>query len=174
MGLLSGWSAGSGAPEPVRRVVPGKVLAWARAADGTVLAGTRDALHLVRVADEDLESLPWEQVQRADWDADERTLTVERLEDYGRPVTPRGFRLDEPGSLLALLRERVSASIVVQQRVVVEGTKGLVVIARRPPSRRGAISWAYEFDVGVDPTDPVVMARAEQGLREAQESLGLG
>jgi hypothetical protein len=173
MGLLSRWSGGSGAPDPVRRAVPSKVLAWAQATDGTFLAGTRDALHLVSGAD-DVETLRWEQVQRADWDAEDHALTVERLEDYGRPVAPRTFRLDEPGSLLALLRERVSASIVVQQRVVVQGRKGLVVIARRPPSGHGPITWAYEFDAGVDPSDPVVMARAEEGLREAQESLGLG
>jgi hypothetical protein len=173
MGLLSRWSGGAGAPDPVRRAVPGKVLAWVQATDGTYLAGTRDALHLVSGAD-DVETLRWELVQRADWDAEEHALTVERLEDYGRPVTPRTFQLDEPGSLLTLLRERVSASIVVQQRVVVHGKKGLVVIARRPPSAPGPITWAYELDAGVDPSDPEVMARAEAALREAQESLGLG
>lgn len=172
MGLLSRWSGGAGPPDPVRRAVPGKVLAWAQAADGTLLAGTRDALHLMS-GSEDVETLRWEQVQRADWESEEHVLTVERLEDFGRPVMPRTFRLDEPGSLLALLRERVSASIVVQQRVVVRGRKGLVVIARRPPGGQGPITWAYEFDAGVDPSDPEVMARAEEGLREAQESLGL-
>lgn len=171
MGLLSRWS-GDALPDSVRRAVRGKVLAWARAGDGTVLAGTRDALHLVPEAGE-VESLRWEHVQRADWDAEERTLTIERLEDYGHPVAPRAFRFDEPGSLLALLRERVSASIVVQQRVVVQGKQGLVVIARRPPSGQGPITWAYELDAGLDPADPAVMARAEEGLREAQESLGL-
>jgi hypothetical protein len=172
MGLLSRWSGG-GPPDAVRRAVPGRVLAWTRAGDGTVLAGTRDALHLVPAAGEP-EALAWERVQRADWDADEHVLTVERVEDYGRPVASRTFHVDEPGSLLALLRERVSASIVLQQRVTVRGRKGLVVIARRPPSGPGPITWAYELDAGVDPSDPAVMARAEEGLREAQESLGLG
>jgi hypothetical protein len=172
MGVLPRWSRGPAVPEPVRRAATGKVLAWAQAADGTWLAGTRDALHLVAL-DGSAESLPWEQVQRADWDTEEHLLTVERVEDFGKPVSSRTFLLEEPGSLLVLLRERVSASIVLQQRVVVRGRKGLVVIARRPPSGHGAITWAYELDSGVDPADPTVMALAEAGLREAQESLGL-
>jgi hypothetical protein len=171
MGVLSRWSGSTRPPDQVRRTVPGAVLAWARADDGTVLAGTREALHVVP-ASGDGDAVRWEQVQRADWDADEHALTVERVEDFGRPVRPRTFRLDEPGSLLPLLRERVSASIVLQQRVAVQGTRGLVVIARRPPAGDGPITWAYELDAGVDPTDPAVMARAEEGLRLAQESLG--
>ena len=81
--------------------------------------------------------------------------------------------LSEPGRLLELVRERVTASVVLQRRVVVLGEKGLLVIARRPPRGDGEITWAYEFDRGVDPEDPTVMEAAKDGLRCAEEELGL-
>lgn len=177
MGVRDHLSRGGGVPEPVRRATSGKVLAWARADDGTCLAGTRDALTWVPDPESEQGSepttLPWEQVHRADWDSDESILTVERVEEYGRPTAPRSFRLDEPGSLLPLVWERVTASIVLQRRVDIRRAKGLTVIGRRSPGRGGEITWAYELDRGIDPADPEVMARAEAALREAQESLGL-
>ncbi|MGH3444367.1 MAG: hypothetical protein ACRDPB_03235, partial [Nocardioidaceae bacterium] len=76
-----------------------------------------------------------------------------------------------PGELLALVRERVTASVVLQRRVRLSGRRGLSVIARRPPAG-GVIAWAYRFDPGVDPDDPQVRAVAEEGLRAAAEELG--
>lgn len=166
------FSRGPAVPEPVRRAAAGKVLAWAEAVDGTLLAGTRDTW--LRVPTEgDVVAVPWEHVHRADWDTEERVLTVERVESWGSPTSTWRDRLDEPGALLVLLRERVTASIVLQRRVDVRGKKGFSVVARRPPGGAGAITWSYQFDPGVDPDDPSVMALAEAALAEAQESLGL-
>jgi hypothetical protein len=71
------------------------------------------------------------------------------------------------------VRERVTASVVLQRRVLTEGKKGLLVIGRRSPVGDGEVFWAYDFDPGVDPEDPSVMALAEAGLRAAQDDLGL-
>lgn len=168
MGLLS---RGPGVPTPVRDAVDGKVLAYAETSDGSWLAGSRDALFVIPVEDAPVR-VPWQEVQRGDWDTDERTLTVERVEDWGHPTVSWTFVLEEPGAVLVLLRERVTASVVLQRRVLVRGSKGLTVAARRPPAG-GPISWSYQFDRGVDPNDPGVMDQAEAALREAQESLGL-
>jgi hypothetical protein len=167
------FSRGASLPAPVREAVAGKVLASADSADGTWVVGTRDALFVVPPGEGEKQVVPWEQVQRADWDADTSTLRVERVEEFGTPVVPLVFEVAAPGPFLQLLRERVSASIVVQKRVVLERKRGLTVIGRRPPSRAGEVAWAYELDKGVDPDDPAVIAAAEAGLREAQESLGL-
>jgi hypothetical protein len=167
------FSRGPSLPEPVREAVAGKVLASADSADGTWVVGTRDALFVVPPGAGEKQVVPWEQVQRADWDADTSTLRVERVEEFGTPVVPMVVEVAAPGPFLQLLRERVSASIVVQKRVVLERKRGLTVIGRRPPSGAGEVTWAYELDKGVDPDDPAVIAAAEAGLREAQESLGL-
>jgi hypothetical protein len=166
------FSRGQSLPKPVRDAVSGKVLASAESADGAWLLGTRDALVVVPPGAGERQVVPWEQVQRADWAADTSTLTVERVEEFGTPVVPMVFEVAAPGPFLQLLRERVSASIVVQKRVVLERKRGLTVIGRRPPSGAGEVTWAYELDKGVDPADPAVLAAAQAGLREAQESLG--
>jgi hypothetical protein len=160
-------------PEHVRAAVAAKVLASAEGVDGTWLVGTRDALVVVPAGGDRTVTLPWERVHRADWDVETSTLTVEPVQEYGAPVVPMVFEVPAPGPFLQLLRERVSASIVVQRRVVLERKRGITVIGRRPPSGSGEVTWAYELDRGIDPEDPAVRAAAEAGLREAQESLGL-
>ena len=49
------------------------------------------------------------------------------------------------------------------------------MVARQPP-RRGAtpsdLAWMVEYDVGVDPEDPEVVARVELALAAAQGDVG--
>jgi len=157
------------------------VLASAEAVDGTWLVATRAALVLVPASSADAAvRLTWETVHRADWDQETATLTVERVEDYGRPVSRHVIGLAAPGAVLDVVRERVTASVVLQRRVELGRRRGFTVIARRPPSQKAlpgsappGLLWAFEFDAEVDPDDPTVAAVADQALREAQESLGL-
>ena len=151
----------------------GRVLAAARASDGTWLAGTRDALHAIPPGGAAVVRLPWQLVHRADWDSDTSTLRVERVAAFGREVPVHTFGLPSPGGLVPLVRERVAASIVLQRRVDLGQKRGLTVIGRRPPDGGREVSWAYELDPGVDPADPAVAEAAASALRAAQESLGL-
>lgn len=170
-----------------------KVLAATSTTDDRWLLGTRVALHVVPspkpspVSEQSGEAaaqpssvvepvetrIPWESVERADWDRDEEQLVVTEVGEFGR-VRPRHvFPVSEPGLLLELVRERVTASVVLQRRIFTDGTRGLLVIGRRPPTGEGEVIWAYQFDAGVDPEDPAVAAAAEEGLRAAQADLGL-
>lgn len=150
-----------------------RVLASAETEDGTWLLGTRDRLVLAAPAGP-VTLLPWEKVHRADWEAETSTLRVEEVQDWGAPVSQRSFVLEDPRMLLTLVRERVTASVVVQQRVDLERRRGLSVVGRRAPSGTSEITWSFEFDEGVDPEDPVVQVVAEAALRDAKDSLGLG
>jgi hypothetical protein len=47
------------------------------------------------------------------------------------------------------------------------------VIARRAPRGDRPVEWLYEFDEGIDPSDPAVLAAAEQALAAARDDLGL-
>ncbi len=149
-----------------------KVLAAARSEDGTWALGTRDALVLLPAEEAGPTRVPWERVQAADWSRDDDRLRVSEVGEYGRPRPVHELVLAEPGLLLQLVRERVTASVVVQRRVEVASGRGLTVVGRRPP-RGGDVSWAYELDAGVDPDDPEVREAAEAGLRSAAEELGL-
>lgn len=165
-----------GAPvEVVRRALlqpDEKVLAACEAREATWLLGTRDALHVVPATGPE-RRVDWERVERADWSRDDARLRISEVGEFGHPRPVHVFEVDEPGVLLQLVRERVTASVVLQRRVLVSGRKGLYVIARRPPGGTGEITWAYEFDKGLDPSDPGVMDAAEEGLRRAAQEIGL-
>lgn len=149
-----------------------KVLAATAARDGSWLLATRRALVIVWPG-QPATTVAWHEVESADWSRDEDRLRVLEVGEYGLPRPVHEFTLDEPGRLLATVRERVTASVVLQRRVVVRGDQGLFVVARRAPTGDDEIIWAYELDAGLDPEDPEVRRLAELGLRAAAEELGL-
>jgi hypothetical protein len=112
-------------------------------------------------------------VESAEWRRDDDRLRVSEVGDYGRPRPVHEFVIDDPGQLLAFVRERVTASVVLQRRVVVRDRLGLLVVARRAPNGTGNLTWAYELDAGLDPEDPEVRELADRGIRTAAEELGL-
>lgn len=151
-----------------------RVLADGLAADGTWLLGTRDHVVLVPGSPEPATRLPWERVENADWDRDAERLRIEEVGEFGRVRPVHTFTMTEPRRLLQLIRERVTASVVLSRRVAITGKRGLTVVARRPPRGLGEITWACEYDAGIDPTDPFVAQAAAEGVRDAQDELGPG
>lgn len=149
-----------------------RVLAWCRSVDGGILAGTRDALYVVD-ADGDATRIPWEQVEAADWDADTDVLRVSLVGSWGEQRVEHALGLIEPGRLLQMVRERVTASVVLQRHVDVGGRQGVRVIGRRAPRGNAPIEWFYEYDEGVDPHDPAVRTAAAEALVAARSDVGL-
>ena len=147
-----------------------RVLAFAAARDGSWLLGSRTALLIVPTAGETV-VLPWETVEDAAWDSEAERLQVTGMGEFGRPKPTYSFEMDEPGLLLQLVRERVTASVVLQRRVPVRGRKGLTLVARRSPTG-GEITWFHVYDAGVDPDDPRVVEAAEQALAQGQAEVG--
>jgi hypothetical protein len=141
-------------------------LAQATTVDGVVVAGTRDALRIGEL------TIPWEQVQSADWDKEGGALVVAEVGHWGDERPVHRLPLPEPGRLLQLVRERVTASVVLQRHVAVDGRRGLFVIGRRSPSGHGPITWIFEFQDGIDPADPAVQHLAEAALQSARADVG--
>jgi hypothetical protein len=148
-----------------------RVLAFATATDGGVLAGTRDAFYVV--SDGETRRVPWEQVEAAHWDRDTDTFRLTEVGSWGETRPVHIATIDEPGRLLELVHERVTASVVLQRHVPVSGRRGLRVIARRAPSGAGGIQWVYEYDEGVDPDDPSVRRVAREALEVMRRDVGL-
>jgi hypothetical protein len=160
------------------RVERGEKLLADAVAEEAHLGGTRDALYVVRglgtsLALEETVRIPWEDVQAADWDSETSTLRVSEVGTWGEERPEHVFTVAEPGRLLELVRERVTASVVLQRHVPIEGRRGLRVIARRAPRGDQPISWIYEFDEGIDPADPAVREAAEEALAAARADVGL-
>ncbi|KRF15466.1 hypothetical protein ASG90_12290 [Nocardioides sp. Soil797] len=156
-------------PEAVRAATVGpgeKALAGAVTSDDRVVVGTRDALYV------DDRRIPWESVERAEWDKENATLNVSEVGTWGQARPAHALAIEAPGRLLELVRERVTASIILQRHVPIHGKRGVVVIGRRAPSGNHAVQWVYEFDEGVDPDDSEVRRRAEAALVEARDEVG--
>lgn len=163
---------------PIRVERGERLLADAVAVEGH-LGGTRDALYLLRsrgsgaLGLEETVRIPWEEVQAVDWDQDSSTLRVSEVGSWGQVRPDHHFTLEAPGLLLELVRERVTASVILQRHVPIAGKRGVRVIARRAPSGHQPVQWIYEYDEGVDPADPAVQAAAAEALEIAQADVGL-
>lgn len=153
-------------------MVPGeKVLAAAETAEGQRwLLGTRRALWIVSATDEPV-THAWDHIQSSDWDADENTLRLSLIGSFGELRERAAHRLVEPDLLLQLVRERITASIVFQRHVAVQGKRGFRVIARRNPAG-GPITWMCDFDPGIEPDSPGTPERVEAALAQARMEIG--
>ena len=147
-----------------------KVLAHAPALDGSWVLGTRRFLVLVPAADS-TRRIPWEQVEDAAWDKEASRLKVTEIGSYGEQRPAYSFDMDDPALLLQLVRERVTASIVLQRWAPVRSQQGLTVIGRRSPAG-GPLTWMHAYDVGLDPADPEVAATADRTLAAARAEVG--
>ena len=153
------------------RLAPGeRVLAGAADADGRWIVGTDRALHLP--ADDGGQVLAWEDVDRASWDDDTERLVVVEVADFGETQPRHELALRDPMRLLDLIRERVTASVLLTRHVPVAGSRGLKVVARRSPTRQGEVIWSTWLDDGLDPADPEVRRAVEEGLAAARTELG--
>lgn len=152
-------------------VRPGeRILAQSQGPDGVVI-GTRDAIYLSRDA-EGAVRYAWEQVSSADWDSQSQRLRVVGVAEWGEPAPTHIMGLGEAGLLLQLVRERVTASMVLQRHVPLGSGRQARILARRAPNGRGDISWFVEYDSGLEPDDPSVVAAVSTALAAARSDVG--
>lgn len=148
-----------------------KVLAGCLADPDAVVAGTRYALYLA-LPDSGVQRISWDQVEKADWDKDASLLTVSEVGSWGEARPVHELTLVAPARLLELIRERVTASLLLQRHIPIYGRRGVHVIARRAPHGDRPVTWVYQFDDGIDPADPEVRRLAGIGLVRAQQEFG--
>jgi hypothetical protein len=144
-----------------------RLLAWTDTSLGPV-GGSRDALYLPTAR------LPWEQVETASWDRDTGELVVREVGTWGAPGAVHRMSVDEPGRLLQLVRERVTASVVLTRYVEVGAGRGLRVVARRAASGDRSPTWSCDLDEGLDPADPAVQEAARHRLAAARAEVEPG
>lgn len=145
-------------------------LAWAGDGDEQWYVGTARALHIC--AGTECRRLPWESIERAEWDRDNEHLDVVELADFGSVRPTYRAALQQPERLLQLVRERVTASVVISRFVPVEGDRGLTVVARRAPHTSDPLVWSVVVDRQLDERSDSVAAAAEIGLAEARFEVG--
>ena len=139
--------------------------------EGRWYVGTARAL-LVPEGD-DWRRVPWESVERATWDRDGERLIVIETADFGEPQPTYRAALPDPERLLELIRERVTASVVIKVFEPVEGKRGITVSGRRSPHTDDELVWSVLVDPGLDERSPEVRAAAERALAAARSELGM-
>ena len=147
-----------------------KVIAWGSTAldDATTsyLVATDRALY----ADALGGRTPWNRISKATWE--EPTLVVTMLDDAGRPRRLLRLRVDQSNDLPAAVYDRVTASVVVSERVELRADAKALLVARRG-SDSDDITWTVVFDAGLDPRDPELREAADAALADLRGSLGI-
>lgn len=145
-----------------------RVLAWLPSGSSSLVA---TELALVLPEGSEPERVLWDLVLRAQWTEDALDLTAQ-TGPGGRPVVVHVPVTGDIGTIAGVVRERVNASIVVQDRITLTGKAGARVVARRIPGSTD-LRWSVVFDPGLDPADPALRAAADAALAQLRASLGV-
>lgn len=135
-----------------------RVLATATGPDGRVVATTY-RLMLPSAAGAAVE---WGKVETATWDGDERVLAVAEVAGPSGRHRRHSVVIDEPGRLVDVVREQVTASVIISRHIVVDGRRGVRVTGRRTP--QDEIVWSAVLDPGVDMDDPATRERVQAAV----------
>jgi hypothetical protein len=144
---------------------PARILAWAKGPAGFVI-GSPAALS--REKEGGWAHVGWHEIERGGWNAE--TATLAWTLHGGR----RGsVRLDEPGRLPELFRERIAATIALERFVPVAGDLGVIVTARRDLAEGGVISWHSTLTRGLTWHSEGVQAAADRAMAELRSEYDL-
>ena len=147
-----------------------RVLVAREASSGWVVATTRALWLPDREA---LTRVGWESVDAASWDRDSSVLVVHEASAVGSRPRRWSLRMEDHRDLLLLIKEQVRATIVASRRVSVDGTRGVTLVARRPPGSN-RMTWAVSVDDGVDVGDERVRSLIDARMHEMKAELGPG
>ena len=134
--------------------------------EATYVVATTRALYVQSTG----ERLPWHRISRAAWDDPVLDLVV--LDDAGQPAGLRRLRVDDAKDLPPAVRDRVTDSVIVSERMDLGDGRAALMAARRD-SDTGDIRWSVQFEAGVDPRDPELRRSADEALGRLRDSLGI-
>jgi hypothetical protein len=141
-----------------------KILAWVDDGSGRVVVASETALHLQRTPPA-YSRFGWEQVERASYDSG--TLTVVLTPELGS-ATLR-IPVGEGRELPVVVRDRVTASVLVNRFVPLRGDTGVRIVGRR--QENGEVLWRSELDAALA-DDAAAQGEAAIALAEVRAEVG--
>lgn len=111
----------------------------------------------------------WDAIDKATFD--DSTLRLSIHSETGDIASMR-VPIALPGRLPEVVRERVTASIVVSEHVALPGGGGVRVTARRRPDRE-ELSWWGALDEELEPADDHLRAEAARAVSLVRDTMGL-
>ena len=109
--------------------------------------------------------LAWTEITRAGWE--EPWLTIDTV--HGEKIT---LHLDPAGELPPVVRDRVTASVLIRERVPLDIGGSVVCVGRREPGS-DRVMWLVEFDPDTDVQSTEIRASADRALGELRATLGV-
>jgi hypothetical protein len=114
--------------------------------------------------------IPWDRILSAQWD--EPWLTMLVSDEAYRESTQLRYQLHDSRKFLDVVRDRVTASVLVTERRTLPCGVVATFAARRR-SQDGSIHWTVVFDGSPDTSDPQLRAEADSVLSDLRGSLGI-
>jgi len=154
-------------------LIPGeRVLAFGTDPLGRYVIATTQGLHLQRRPPA-YSRLDWSSIRHASFDSMALRLDVDEPSSEGTvSATALKVPLLDHGDLPQVVRDRIMASIALQQHVALRGRLGVTVAARRQPGSDD-LQWGVTYDNGLDATDPELAADAADALTQVRAESGL-
>lgn len=144
----------------------GRVLAWADAAGGYCIASLAS---LSAGDDNGWHHVGWHEIQSGGWNAEAGTLSWLTYDGRRNEV-----ELQRPGRLPEVFRERVAASIVVEQFVPIRGSHGVTVSGRRDLADQAApVTWHSTLERGLTHRTPGVAEAVAAALARVRADYDL-
>ena len=113
---------------------------------------------------------PWDSIARASWS--EPVMEVQLLDATGGAGPTLRLRITESGDLPAAVHDRVTASVLISERVeITEGVRARMVARRAHDD--APVRWSVVFDAGVDASDPELQRLARTALDDLRSALGI-
>jgi hypothetical protein len=173
-GIHTGWLASAKAAG----LTPGTLLAWELTDDRRYCIASAGLLSLSSSdpSSPDWRHIGWQQIERGGYDSGTDSL---HWQLYDAAADER-VRLEKPGRLPEVFRDRVAASIAVEQFIAVEGARkvkgvepGVIISGRRDLSRpESAIEWRASLPRGLDWDTPGLRDLAEDAIARLSSEYG--
>ncbi len=142
----------------------GQVLAWGRTADGGFCIAAGGVLSIGADGSQAWRHIGWHQIERGGFDADSRTLRWTLYDSAAEDTVT----LTEPGRVPQIFRERVAASIAVEQFIPMEPdspTRGVIISGRRDLAHPDApIQWRASLPKGMNWQVPGITEFADSAI----------
>lgn len=140
---------------------PGERVLASAASDGRAVIATDR--RLLVPSPEGHRGVGWETIDRATWNNEDDLMTITETSPVGSRPRQYRLRVEDAGRLLDVVREQVTASIVISRYVLIEGRQGVRITGRRRHGR-GTLSWVVAVDHGLSIDVPEVRSQIEAAV----------
>ncbi|HEX5018370.1 MAG TPA: hypothetical protein VFX15_12390 [Actinomycetes bacterium] len=140
-----------------------RILAWADDGHGRLVVASETALHLQRTPP-DYTRFGWEQIEHASYDSG--VMTIELGPELGSASlrVPVGTGRELP----VAIRDRITASVVVDRFIPLVDDRGVRIIGRR--STGGDVTWRLDVDPSIADQESVA-SQAQRLLEEVKSEV---